>query len=252
MHPHVTQMLAEFVSRPSPAFLSPLTDEMRSLCEKVNRRSGVRTPRKTQFVVVEYADQNLDEYLQSIGSNLSNALILSLCTQLTFALSFLWTQRVVHRDLKLDNILVSIVENKPVLQVCDFGFAIEVDAKGLSLGVTGDLSTPGGNQVHLSPDLLDAFNRNRARGDTNRSPALGLDFSKQPCWALGMLMYEIAVGEPPFDDYPRSYDRAPPSAEDLIGMELPQAFCDLVLVLLSANPDARPTLSEAQRIMEQL
>ena len=236
----MAQLLAEFVAVPSEHFLPHLPED----AFKVNHRSGVRSPRATQFIVVECAEQTLDRFLQDQGSSVSDANILNLGKQLAAALLFLQQQRVVHRDLKLDNLLLQ----GSVLQVCDFGLAIELDAQGRAKAVTGDLTRAGGNPSHLSPEVLNVFAAEQKQG--RRQPALGVDYSKQPSWALGVLLYEIAAGEHPFDGYPIGHGMAPNlrlatpvNLEPLAS--LPPKFCELVKALLAEEPGRRPTLQEA-------
>jgi serine/threonine protein kinase len=98
------------------------------------------------------------------------------------ALNYLHKKNVVHRDLKLDNIMVDLEKSqnddrktKIVCKVTDFGFAkaLEKDQKE-----TLTLGTPH----YMAPELV-----KRQAYD-----------SKVDIWALGVLTYMILVGKEPF------------------------------------------------------
>ena len=52
------------------------------------------------------------------------------------------SKNIIHRDIKLDNILINELENK--VKIIDFGFAIEIKANGR-------LDQYCGTPVYMSP-----------------------------------------------------------------------------------------------------
>ena len=72
--------------------------------------------------------------------------------QLAEAANFLTLQNVVHRDMKLNNVLVS---RDGLLKVCDFGLAIQTPTADLSIRYFPDRPI-GGNPAHLAPEVLSA------------------------------------------------------------------------------------------------
>ena len=70
--------------------------------------------------------------------------------QLAEAANFLTVHRVVHRDMKLSNVLVA---GDGRLKVCDFGAAIQTESADLKEPYHPRMS-PGGNTEHLAPEVL--------------------------------------------------------------------------------------------------
>jgi serine/threonine-protein kinase len=93
------------------------------------------------------------------------------------ALDYAHRQGVVHRDIEPENILLP--EGQAVL--ADFGIALAADAAAdARLTETGvSLGTP----YYMSPE--------QAAGDRNLS-------ARSDIYALGAVVYEMLVGEPPF------------------------------------------------------
>ena len=98
-------------------------------------------------------------------------------TNVAEALDYAHRHGVIHRDIKPANILLQ--DGKPV--VSDFGIALAVSAGGAGrLTETGlSLGTPH----YMSPE--------QATGDASVGPATDV-------WALGCVLYEMLVGEPPY------------------------------------------------------
>jgi serine/threonine-protein kinase len=100
-----------------------------------------------------------------------------IATNVAEALDYAHSHGVVHRDIKPANILLQA--GKPV--IADFGIALAVSAGGAGrLTETGlSLGTPH----YMSPE--------QATGDQGVGPATDI-------WALGCVLYEMLVGEPPY------------------------------------------------------
>ena len=100
----------------------------------------------------------------------------------------------MHRDLKLDNIMVADDDRAVVV---DFGLAIKVDGDGKAQLIQN--TPPGGNPCHLAPEVLTAASH------LNSAPhvrSVSVHYAKQPVFALGVLLWELACGEGPIDGYP--------------------------------------------------
>jgi serine/threonine protein kinase len=104
-------------------------------------------PRKTIAVVMELHPSTLAQHYKKHGRTLTPAQKLRMCCDLLSALYYVWEHRLVHFDIKFDNVLVA-EDGRLVLS--DFGTAQEVDKDGCFLAM-GPLI---GNQEHMAPEVL--------------------------------------------------------------------------------------------------
>ncbi|KAM4698716.1 serine/threonine-protein kinase 36 [Rhinophrynus dorsalis] len=123
-------------------------------------------------VVTEYAEGELFQILEDDGS-LSEELVRAVSAQLVSALYYLHSHRILHRDMKPQNILLG---KDGTVKLCDFGFARELSLD--TLMVRSIKGTP----LYMSPELV------LERPYDHRSDL----------WALGCIVYELLVGTPPF------------------------------------------------------
>ncbi|KAI3389678.1 hypothetical protein SNEBB_008936 [Seison nebaliae] len=84
----------------------------------------INTPQLNDYItltlVFEYVPQDLASYLKQRTHPLSELELLSLTKQLLNGVSFLHMNRMIHRDIKPQNILVT---NEGLLKIADFGLA---------------------------------------------------------------------------------------------------------------------------------
>jgi serine/threonine protein kinase len=76
--------------------------------------------RTSLFIVFEYLDQDLKQYLDYAGTDLNKLLVKSYMHQLLTGMEYCHARRVMHRDLKPQNLLV---DRQGRLKLADFGLA---------------------------------------------------------------------------------------------------------------------------------
>lgn len=128
---------------------------------------------------------------------------------------------IVHRDLKPENVMVL---DDGTVKVTDFGVAKLVAALG------NESTHSAGTLAYMSPEQIDA----------------GPVDARSDLYALGILLYELLTGRPPFhSSSPRELlnlacTKPPPPFPDDVRAAVPRGVAKLVFELLEKSPDARP------------
>jgi eukaryotic-like serine/threonine-protein kinase len=143
------------------------------------------------------------------------------------ALSYAHRHDVVHRDIKPANVLIT---DDGTLKVADFGIA-------KAAFVTGDLTTTGsilGTVTYLSPE--------QARGEEPDA--------RSDLYALGVVMYELVAGRPPFVEESQiatamKHIREDPAPPRSLRAGIPRALESIILKALAKDPDERDQSADA-------
>ncbi|KAK3376849.1 hypothetical protein B0T24DRAFT_700834 [Lasiosphaeria ovina] len=142
-------------------------------------------------------------------------------TQLVGAVCYVHQQSCVHRDLKLENILLDKHEN---VKLCDFGFTREYEGK------SNYLQTFCGTVCYSAPEML--------KGEKYAG-------EKVDVWSLGVILYALLCGELPFDDDDDAVTRSKIlTQEPTYPDHIPPDALSLLKMLLSKRPLLRPTLPD--------
>ena len=135
----------------------------------------------TLYIVMEYVDGvPLDELIRARGT-LDPALAVRITQMACQVLEVAHNHNLVHRDVKPDNIMVVGADtDDPTIKMLDFGIAkiLDDDASG-KLTQTGMMF---GTPEYMSPE--------QASG--------GPVDHRSDVYALGLVLYEMLVGHPPF------------------------------------------------------
>ncbi len=95
------------------------------------------------------------------------------------------TRGIIHRDLKPSNILVSTPDDKPVAKIIDFGVAKATSHVATERTLYTEIGRAVGTPAYMSPEQAE-------------STAEEVD-SRTDVYSLGVLLYELLVGELPLD-----------------------------------------------------
>ena len=177
------------------------------------------------YFAMDYYPSGLAERLE-VSSSLPEELVVRVGVDVAQALGYAHREGVIHRDIKVDNILF---DNHGNAVVADFGIA-----RALS-GYSGQTGT---NMVVGTPQY---FAPEQAR-------AKPLD-GRADIYSLGVTLYRAATGRLPFegDDWyeiARQHVEEPPPAPRSINPDLTPAFEAAILHCLQKQPDDRPATGE--------
>ena len=123
-------------------------------------------------VVTELAQGELFEILER-DTCLGEGEVQNIAKQLVQALHYLHSNRILHRDMKPQNILIS---SQGRVKLCDFGFARAMSKE--TVMVTSIKGTP----LYMAPELVQEQPYNETAD----------------LWSLGVILYELFTGQPPF------------------------------------------------------
>lgn len=154
------------------------------------------------YIILEYANGgNLFDYLsntlKTTSYPLSEVHVQKIIRQLICGLEYLHQKNIIHRDIKLENILINFNEHSNILEkgrdpiivsidhtsldneftikIADFGFARELQNGCVA-------QTMCGTPITMAPDIFANHQYN----------------SRVDLWSLGAITYELIVGRPPF------------------------------------------------------
>uniref|UniRef100_A0A2K5CH10 cyclin-dependent kinase n=1 Tax=Aotus nancymaae TaxID=37293 RepID=A0A2K5CH10_AOTNA len=129
---------------------------------------------KSLTLVFEYLDKDLKQYLDDCGNIINMHNVKLFLFQLLRGLAYCQRQKVLHRDLKPQNLLVN---ERGELKLADFGLAW---VKSIPIKT---YSSEVGTSWYRPPDIL--------LGSTDYSTQIDM-------WGVGCIFYEMAIGRPLF------------------------------------------------------
>lgn len=137
------------------------------------------TPKRV-YLVMELCDAGGLHTLLKEKTSFSEMETRTVIKQMVDAIAYLHDYDIVHRDLKLENILLSKPENDELLniKITDFGLSY---VKG-GVGSDSMMQSVCGTPMYMAPEVID-----------------DLGYSQQcDIWSIGVIMYLLFTGKPPF------------------------------------------------------
>ena len=189
IHSNIIFLIHYFNSRPTHEMVSKCIDD-KEVHKMMQYNAGTHKNeyRTSRFLMYKTYPSDLQKWMIEKRKDCKMADIIRICYEISCGVLHLWNHGVVHRDLKLNNILI---DDEGHIVIIDLGMAVKLDVNGKAFVLRN-----GGNQEHLAPEVLSC--------DFIRGGYIEVDYSKQPSFALGVLFHEILTGYHPFDMYPDS------------------------------------------------
>ena len=159
----------------------------------------VKKTKKHFYIVTEFCNGGeledlLSKYQLKYGTAFSEEIVQYLMRQIISAFKYIHGNNIMHRDIKLENILVNFESEedkknlnmmKAQVKVIDFGFACIIQKNALTY-------TAIGNALNMDPLILKKLTSN------GKVRELGYD-QKADIWSLGTICYQMLIGKAAFD-----------------------------------------------------
>jgi serine/threonine protein kinase len=172
--------------------------------ENVIKYEGMKSTMNYIYLIFEYCNGGdlqscLSKYMDKYNKPFPEDIVQYIMKQIISGFVYLHGRQILHRDIKLENILVKFKSEedknnldmlKTDIKITDFGFSRYLKGDILAKSVLG-------NPINMDPKIL----RKMARIENDSD--FGYD-QKADIWSLGTITYELLIGCPAFDA--TSYD----------------------------------------------
>ena len=158
----------------------------------------IKKTKKHYYIMMEFCNggelsKNLEKYMMKNGTAFPEELVQHFMRQIIDAFKYIHGKKIIHRDVKLDNILLNFDNEedkknfnlmKAQVKIIDFGFScIYNDIKKSILG----------SPINMDPLIL-----KKLTDSTGATRELGYDMSAD-IWSIGTICYEMLIGKSAFD-----------------------------------------------------
>ena len=189
-----------------PSYFKYFENELRLLKElhhpNIVHLEDIQRDDKYYYIVMEYVNGGsltdcLKKYKSKYGKAFPEDIVQYLMKQIVDAIKYIHQRNIIHRDLKLDNIMVkfnsdndknNLFLTRATIKIIDFGFATKLTPDKNNLA-----QTVLGSPINMDPLIL---NEMAKRG--KKINQIGYD-QKADIWSLGTICYEMKIGHPVFD-----------------------------------------------------
>ena len=187
--------------------------------------------KNSYILITEYCEGG--ELFDQVKNQLSETQIAVIFKQVLSGLAYLHSNNIVHRDLKLENILIHEIEKSKTtgedlfnIKIIDFGTARIFDKKRNPQSIVG-------SSYYIAPEVL--------RQKYNKECDL---------WSVGVILYMFIVGHAPFDgcdddEITTNIQRGVYRKNDRRWIKASKEVKDLIQKLLTYRPSQRLTAIQA-------
>ncbi len=186
-------------------------------------------------IFMELCGGNLKEFLSERTLNLKSKI--DILSQVADGMTFIHAERIIHKDLKPDNILIKdFGAEEALIKITDFGLAHPLDHDDHT--TTLSLSF-GGTRPYMAPELV----QTQLSGEQTHKKNYKVDV-----WSLGVVSYKVLKGDYPFK-YPNitmnftAAEEIPKDFKEFNNEE----FTALLVKIFDQDPKERPSMKEVHQ-----
>ena len=183
--------------------------------------------KKMYFLVLDFMDngnlENLNDSYRNQGKKLEQNFIIKIFKQLLIGLNYLHSKGIVHRDIKLDNILL---DDKYDIKISDFGIAAQLDLYSNPYSPLRSCLTIAGRMDFAAPEII-----NKIKYDY-----------KVDIFSLGLTMLCLIS-----NNYPIRLikDKRRIISNDIDTLKYNEYLIKIIKRMISENPSLRPNAKDA-------
>ncbi|XP_060078438.1 serine/threonine-protein kinase nekl-2-like [Ylistrum balloti] len=187
--------------------------------------------KNTVYMIMEYCDGGtLHAFIRKLTNGMPEDMFLCFVEQIAHGIKYLHQKKIMHRDIKTKNILLS---SGNILKICDFGIAKFTEYTGSAVN-----STWMGTPRYMSPEIV------------QRKP---YEF-KTDIWSLGCTAYEMAMSEYAFSAENLNnifQDIRENKVPDMSGLTYCEGIKTLIKQMLEISQVKRPSANEVLNIISE-
>ncbi|CAI2362902.1 unnamed protein product [Moneuplotes crassus] len=164
----------------------------------IMRLTDTQQTKSSIYIFMKFCNGgDLRRLLQLRGGKLKEDFVKLIISQIASGLHYLNENKIMHRDLKLDNIMINFPSFTsdgavPDEYIQEFNHEIEeieviIGDLGFAKSMPDDNTTDSycGTPTNMAPEIMNEFSYN----------------SKVDIWSVGTIIYELLIGFPPFDGW---------------------------------------------------
>ena len=205
------------------------------ICSKNNENSVKYienfSSKKKFIIVMELCDNSLQKILDKRKKGFTSEKILNIMSQLNNTFKIMQKNKIIHRDIKLDNILIKYKDNKNNKNDSNINFVVKLADYGISKQLINTVNkTFIGAIETMAPEILE--------GKDNYD-------NKCDLWSIGVIIYQLFFKKYPYEGTQVAiYNQIKEYGNTLLEKTKNENLDNLINLLLIKEPEKRMSYEE--------